>query len=150
VVSEGVVNGDILVRIASGELLVRQRPGPKNALGLIKLIFPNDYNVYLHSTEEPQLFARAQRDFSHGCIRVQDPVGLAAWVLRDQPPWDKEHIVAAINDGDNQRVNLNKPIPVLILYGTAAVRPAGEVQFFDDIYGYDTELEQALAKNYTQ
>lgn len=150
VVSEGAASGDILGRIASGGLLVRQKPGPKNALGLVKFIFPNDYSVYLHSTEAPELFAKSQRDFSHGCIRVQDPVGLAVWVLRDQPPWDKEHIVAAMNDADNQRVNLNKPIPVLIVYGTAAVRPAGEVQFFDDIYGYDTELEQALAKAYTQ
>ncbi len=151
VVTEGAMRGDILRRIASGELSVRQKPGPKNALGLIKFIFPNDYNVYLHSTDQPQLFARSQRDFSHGCIRLQDPVGLAAWVLRDQPPWDRRHIAAAMNGGaDDQRVNLNKPIPVLIIYTTAGVRPAGDVQFFDDIYGYDTELERALANAYTQ
>ena len=146
VVSEGAVSSDTLREIAAGELLVKQKPGPKNALGLVKFIFPNDYNVYLHSTDAPQLFARSKRDFSHGCIRVQDPVGLAMWVLRDQPQWDKESIVAAMNDRDNRRVNLSKPIPVIIVYGTAAVRPTGDVQFFNDIYGYDTELEQALAK----
>ncbi len=150
VVSEDAVSGDVLEGIASGALMVRQKPGPKNALGLVKFIFPNDYNVYLHGTEAPQLFARSQRDLSHGCIRAEDPVGLAAWVLRDQPPWDRVHIVAAMNDGDNSRVNLNKPIPVLIVYGTAAVRPTGNVQFFNDIYGYDTELEQALAKAHPQ
>jgi murein L,D-transpeptidase YcbB/YkuD len=149
-VSQGAVSGDVLGRIASGDLLVRQKPGPKNALGLVKFIFPNDYSVYLHSTEAPELFARSQRDFSHGCIRVQDPVALAVWVLRDQTPWDKEHIIAAMNDADNRRVNLTKAIPVLIVYGTAAVRPTGEVQFYDDIYGYDTELEEALTKAYIQ
>jgi len=149
-VSEGAVSGDVLGRIASGAVLVRQKPGPKNALGLVKFIFPNDYSVYLHSTEAPELFARSQRDFSHGCIRVQDPVALAVWVLRAQTPWDREHIIAAMNDGDNRRVNLTRPIPVLIVYGTAGVRPTGEVQFYDDIYGYDTELEEALAKAYTR
>jgi murein L,D-transpeptidase YcbB/YkuD len=80
---------------------------------------------------------------------VQDPVALAVWVLRDQTPWDREHIIAAMNDGDNRRVNLTSAIPVLIVYGTAGVRPTGEVQFYDDIYGYDTELEEA-AKAYTR
>ncbi|HVN63256.1 MAG TPA: L,D-transpeptidase family protein [Candidatus Binataceae bacterium] len=150
VVTEGPVNGDILDGIESGDYQVRQKPGPKNALGLVKFIFPNDYSVYLHSTDAPQLFSRSQRDFSHGCIRVQNPADLAMWVLRDQPGWDKARILDAMNQGDdNRRVNLAQPIPVLIVYGTAAVRPAGEVQFFDDIYGYDSELEQALAKAYS-
>jgi L,D-transpeptidase YcbB len=128
---------------------IRQKPGPKNALGLVKFVFPNSYNVYLHSTPSVSLFTRARRDFSHGCIRVQDPVALAAWVLRDQPQWTVDKIRAAMNSGpDNQQVNLTKPIPVLILYSTAVVEPDDEVYFFDDIYGYDAKLAKALAAGY--
>src|SRR5262249_5472449 len=125
---------------------IRQRPGPKNALGLAKFIFPNNYNVYLHSTPELQLFSRARRDFSHGCIRVENAAALAAWVLRDKPGWDAARIPATMNDGeDNLQVNLDKPIPVLILYTTAVVEPGGEVHFFNDIYGYDVSLQKALS-----
>ena len=151
VVTDGAVSDDALDEIESGAVQVRQKPGPKNALGLVKFIFPNDYSVYLHSTDAPELFSRSERDFSHGCIRVQNPEGLADWVLRDQPEWTKERIEAAMTSGeDNRRVNLTKPIPVLILYATAAVRISNEVQFYGDIYGYDSELEEALAKDYSQ
>lgn len=146
-VSDGVVSAEILAQLRSGALAIRQKPGPKNALGLVKFIFPNEYDVYLHSTPATELFAKSRRDFSHGCIRVQDPVALAAWVLRDKPGWDRDHIIAVMNGSDDSvQVDLDRPIPVLIVYSTAAVRPNGEVQFFDDIYGYDAELEQALAK----
>jgi murein L,D-transpeptidase YcbB/YkuD len=94
------------------------------------------------------LFARARRDFSHGCIRVQDPLALAAWVLRDDPDWNAQKIAAAINDDKTVRVILHKPIPVLIIYSTAEVEPDGEVRFFDDIYHYDTALRKALARGY--
>ncbi|MGB9382649.1 L,D-transpeptidase family protein, partial [Candidatus Binatus sp.] len=118
---------------------------PKNALGLVKFIFPNQYNVYLHSTPEPELFSRSRRDFSHGCIRVERPADLAAWVLRDRPEWTMDKIQAAMNTGpDNVQVNLKNPIPVLILYSTAVVDPNGEVRFFDDIYGYDKSLNRVL------
>jgi len=147
VVTDGPISDDVMRGLRSGALSIRQKPGAKNALGLIKFIFPNAYNVYLHSTPAPQLFAKARRDFSHGCIRVQDPVALAAWVLRGIPGWTVEKIEATMNDPayDNFKVNLPKPIPVLILYSTAEVEPDGEVRFFNDIYGYDTELERALA-----
>ncbi len=150
VVTEGAISDDVMRGLRSGALSIRQKPGPKNALGLIKFIFPNSYNVYLHSTPSPQLFAKARRDFSHGCIRVEDPVALAAWVLRDIPGWTVEKIQAAMNDAtqDNRQVNLPKSIPVLILYSTAVVEPDGEVRFFDDIYGYDAELEQVLEAGY--
>jgi len=92
------------------------------------------------------LFSRARRDFSHGCIRVEDPVTLAAWVLRDKPEWTRDRIKAAMNGDNTVVVDLDKPIPVLILYGTAVVLEDGEVRFFDDIYGHDAALEQALAK----
>jgi murein L,D-transpeptidase YcbB/YkuD len=145
VVSDGEVTDDILARLRSGSLGVRQKPGPKNALGLAKFIFPNNYNIYLHSTPAPALFARARRDFSHGCIRVSDPTGLAAWVLRGKAGWNRDRIKATMNGTvDNVQVNLDNPIPVLILYGTAVVEPDNEVRFFDDIYGYDAALQKVL------
>jgi L,D-transpeptidase YcbB len=144
VVTDGTVTDDVLAGLRSGELYIRQKPGPKNALGLVKFIFPNPYDVYLHSTPATELFSRARRDFSHGCIRVEDPAGLAAWMLRDNPTWSAEAIRAAMNDDQTIQVNLDKPIPVLILYSTAVVEPDGEVHFFRDIYGLDAELEKAL------
>ena len=148
VVTDGVVSDDILSKLRSGSLSIRQKPGPKNALGLVKFIFPNHYNVYLHSTPEPELFLKARRDFSHGCIRVQNPEGLAAWVLRDKPEWTAEKIHAAMNGDQTIQVNLDKPIPVLILYTTAVVEPDGAVRFFRDIYKQDSELDKALASGY--
>ena len=146
VVDSSPASDDIIDGLRSGSLRVRQKPGPKNALGLVKFIFPNQYNVYLHSTPEQELFSRSRRDFSHGCIRVEKPADLAAWLLRDRPEWTMDKIQAAMKTGaDNVQVNLNKPIPVLILYSTAVVDPDGEVRFFDDIYGYDKSLEKVLA-----
>ncbi|MFP5227495.1 MAG: murein L,D-transpeptidase [Acidobacteriota bacterium] len=132
-------------RLASGDLRLRQRPGPENSLGLLKFDFPNDYSVYMHGTPARQLFSRARRDFSHGCIRVEDPESLAAWVLRDHPAWTREKIAAACNGETTVRIPLRQPLAVLVLYGTAIVEDSGEVRFFDDIYGYDAELRAALA-----
>jgi L,D-transpeptidase YcbB len=148
VVTDGTISDDVFDQLRSGELQIRQKPGPKNALGLVKFIFPNHYNVYLHSTPEPELFARARRDFSHGCIRVQDPVALAAWVLRDHPEWTVDKIQAAMNGDQTVQVNLAHPIPVLIIYRTAVVQPDGEVQFFNDIYDYDRPLKRSLDSGY--
>ena len=146
VVPSSPASDDVLSGLRSGDYRVRQKPGPKNALGLVKFIFPNEYNVYLHSTPQQELFQKARRDFSHGCIRVEKPADLAAWVLRDKPEWTMDKIQAAMNTGaDNVQVNLAKPIPVLILYSTAVVEPDGEVRFFDDIYGHDRSLAKALA-----
>ncbi len=147
IITDGTVSDDVLDGLRSGEFAIRQKPGPRNALGLVKFIFPNNYNVYLHGTPQPQLFARARRDFSHGCIRVENPAALAAWVLRDKPGWNPDRIAETMNGTvDNVQVNLDKPIPVLILYSTAVVEPDNEVHFFDDIYGYDAKLEKALAQ----
>ena len=148
VVTDGTVSDALLAQLSSGAIFIRQKPGPKNALGLVKFIFPNSYNVYLHSTPAPELFSRARRDFSHGCIRVQDPAGLAAWVLRDKPGWNPANIQAAMNGDQTVQVNLNHPIPVLIIYTTAVVDPDGQVDFFNDIYGYDKKLEQVLGAGY--
>jgi len=146
VLSDGVVTDDILRQLRSGKLSIRQQPGSNNALGLIKFSLPNRYNIYLHATPMTALFSRARRDFSHGCIRVEDPVTLAAWVLRGKPEWTRERIQAAMSGDKTIVVNLDKSIPVLILYGTAMVMEDGEVHFFDDIYGHDAALEQTLAK----
>jgi murein L,D-transpeptidase YcbB/YkuD len=98
---------------------------------------------------EKDMFVQAQRDLSHGCIHVKEPAQLAAWVLRDQPQWTLERVEQAMHEGrDNQRVNLRKPTPVLILYGTAIVEEEGDVYFTQDIYGHDRKLRGALAKGY--
>jgi murein L,D-transpeptidase YcbB/YkuD len=147
VITSGAVNADILAQLRSGKLAVRQKPGPTNSLGLVKFIFPNEHNVYLHSTPAPQLFSQSRRDFSHGCIRIERPADLAAWLLQDQPQWTPDRVRAAMDSGpDNQQVNLTHPVPVLILYLTAEVEENGEVYFFDDIYGHDRSLNAVLAK----
>jgi len=128
---------------------VREKPGPKNSLGLVKFMFPNEYDIYLHSTPQPELFDRTRRDFSHGCVRVQKPADLAVWVLAHGgvDDWDMDKVLDAMNSGpDNHQVNLKKDIPVVIFYLTANVGEDGQVHFFDDIYGYDKRLEAVLAK----
>jgi L,D-transpeptidase YcbB len=144
VVSQGTVSEQIKRQLSSGKLGVRQVPGPNNALGLLKFDFPNPYDVYMHGTPAIELFSRSRRDFSHGCIRVEDPVALAAWLLRDNPEWNADHIRAATLADKTFRVDLERPIPVLIVYGTAVVMEDGEVHFFRDIYGQDAALEQTL------
>ena len=147
VITSGTVSDDVLAQLRAGRLMVRQKPGPTNALGLVKFIFPNENNVYLHSTPAPQLFSQSRRDFSHGCVRVEKPAELAAFLLRNQPPWTPERVQSAMQSGpDNQQVNLATPVPVLILYVTAVVEPDNSVHFFDDIYGHDKELNAVLAK----
>jgi murein L,D-transpeptidase YcbB/YkuD len=106
-------------------------------------------DVYLHDTPATELFSRSRRDFSHGCVRVQKPRELAAWILREQPKWTAERIAEAMSGTETVTVNLERPIPVLIVYGTAVVLRNGEVHFFDDIYGLDAQLDELLAKNYT-
>ena len=149
VVISDTVDADTVRKLTTGELDVRQKPGGVNALGLVKFVFPNSYDVYLHGTPERQLFGRWRRDFSHGCIRVEDPVALASWVLHD-PRWNTDHILAAMKNEkkDGFQVNLKKPISVLILYASAMVREDGEVDFYDDVYKQDVDLQRALARGY--
>jgi murein L,D-transpeptidase YcbB/YkuD len=147
-VTDGAVSEEVRKQLYSGKLAIRQRPGSDNSLGLLKFDMPNVYDVYMHGTPTTHLFSLSRRDFSHGCIRLEDPVALAAWVLRDKPEWNTERILAAMNGDTTFRVSLTGPIPVLILYGTAIVTKAGEVDFRDDIYRHDEELERVLAKGY--
>lgn len=150
VVTDGAVSEEVLAQLRAGKLMVRQKPGPKNALGLIKFVFPNNENIYLHSTPAPALFGEARRDFSHGCIRVEDPKSLAEWVLRDNPGWTRERIQEAFQSQKQQQVNLTRAIPVLIVYGTAVAKEDGRVYFFDDIYGHDAALRNLLAQAYSK
>jgi L,D-transpeptidase YcbB len=146
VVTDDQVSPEVLEGIKSLHLMVRQKPGDTNSLGLVKIIFPNPDNVYLHGTDAPGLFSQDIRDFSHGCIRVEKPEDLVAWVLRNNPGWDLERVKATMNgEKNNFQVNLTWRIPVLIVYGTATVNEENQIRFFDDIYGYDAELDKALA-----
>jgi murein L,D-transpeptidase YcbB/YkuD len=139
---------DNLDKVLSGGLFIRQKPGEKNSLGLAKFIFPNSENVYMHGTPAQSLFARARRDFSHGCIRLEDPARLAEWVLRDDPQWPREKIEAAMKADRPTQVNLKKKLIVFIFYDTAYVDSKGVVFFADDYYGHDAKLEKALAPGY--
>ncbi len=123
----------------------RQRPGTSNSLGLVKFMFPNEYNVYLHDTPADSLFERATRSFSHGCVRVQDPVSLAQYLLRDQPEWTKERIDEAMHGGEETTVKLSNPLPVYLGYWTAWAAADG-VHFTGDVYGHDTRQVTLLAQ----
>ena len=113
-------------------------------------MFPNEYDIYLHSTPQPELFNRTRRDFSHGCVRVQHPDELAVWVLKRSNTggdWDLPKVQDAMKNGqDNHQINLKQPLPIVIFYLTANVEEHGDVHFFDDIYGYDKTLDATLAK----
>ncbi|MDE2304104.1 MAG: L,D-transpeptidase family protein [Gammaproteobacteria bacterium] len=138
---------DAIAALAAGSLRLRQRPGEDNALGLVKFIFPNAHDVFMHSTPAHHLFAASRRTFSHGCIRVSDPVALALYVLRNGPGvWDEARVRAAMQAGDDVRITLPKPVPVMILYGTALATEAGPTQFFDDVYGQDRRLAALLRR----
>lgn len=138
------ITPNTLARVAAGTLRLRQRPGANNALGLVKFVFPNAHNVYLHGTPDTALFLRARRDFSHGCIRVEDPVGLAAFALGGQDEWTPSSITAAMRGEQSRTVTLDRPVEVFILYATAVVNRLGVVSFYPDLYGHDVTLARAL------
>jgi murein L,D-transpeptidase YcbB/YkuD len=123
----------------------RQRPGADNSLGLVKFMFPNQHSVYLHDTPADSLFERAGRSLSHGCVRVEKPVELAQYVLRDQPEWTREKIEKAMHAGQERTVKLKAPLPVYLGYWTARVAADGTLQFRKDIYGIDKRLTALLA-----
>jgi murein L,D-transpeptidase YcbB/YkuD len=129
--------------VRGGKELV-QVPGPTNSLGQVKFEMPNPDDIYMHDTPERRLFGLSRRYISHGCVRVEDPRGLAQ-VLLDSDQWSRDAIDAAIATGQTQRVPLHKSLPVYVLYWTAFVDPDGTVEFRDDVYGRDRRLAQALA-----
>jgi murein L,D-transpeptidase YcbB/YkuD len=137
-----------LDKVAAGRLYLRQKPGDKNSLGLAVFIFPNTENIYMHGTPAQSLFSLARRDFSHGCIRLEDPARLAQWLLRNEKEWTPERIDAAMHGSRPTRVNLKPKVKVILFYDTAYVNSKGIVQFADDYYGHDAKLEKALAGGY--
>ncbi len=142
------VDAESLAAVRAGRARIRQTPGKHNALGLVKFMFPNEFNVYLHSTPSQAAFGREDRALSHGCVRVERPVELAEFVLKDDPAWTRETIEAAMNAGAPRTVSLKRPIWVFILYGTAFVDEQGVAHFYRDIYGHDAKLDAALKKGY--
>lgn len=132
--------------LRAGAYRVRQRPGPKNALGAVKFAMPNPDNIYLHSTSARELFKRTRRDLSHGCIRVEKPQELAQFVLAGKPEWDAEKIAAAMEPGDMKTVTFKAPIPVVLFYTTATTDADGHAIFSPDVYGRDPMLEKLLVK----
>ncbi len=123
---------------------VRQKPGPNNALGLVKFLFPNSYNIYLHDTPSKSLFSEDKRAFSHGCIRVSKPKELAQWLLRDYPEWTEEKITKAMNAGKEQYFTLKETVPVFIAYFTSWVDRQGKINFREDVYKRDDRLAKMI------
>jgi murein L,D-transpeptidase YcbB/YkuD len=133
-------------KLLSGELKLRQLNGRKNALGSAKFMFPNQHAVYLHGTPAMSLFNRSKRDFSHGCVRLADPAGLAEYVLGQERDWSQERIDELIQSGKRKVVSLSTPLPVYLMYATATADSGGKVYFAQDIYHLDQKLEQELAR----
>ena len=144
-VVDDAASEDVLDQLRSGKLRLRQTPGPKNALGLVKFVFPNEHEVYMHSTPARWLFDPPRRDFSHGCIRLEKAEDLAAWALRGESGWSRERVVQAMEGSDSASVRVRQPIQVVTMYVTAVALENGEVDFFQDIYGEDAVLEKELA-----
>jgi murein L,D-transpeptidase YcbB/YkuD len=144
---EEVVDASMIHQIGqSPEYRVRQRPGADNPLGKVKFMFPNEFDIYLHDTPADHLFDRAERDFSHGCIRLEKPLELARYLLKDDPKWTPEALRTALDSGEHASIPLPKPLAVHILYWTAWVDADGTVQLRKDVYGHDATLEKALAE----
>jgi L,D-transpeptidase YcbB len=147
VITDGPVSDALIEQLKAGRLHVRQKPGPKNPIGLVKLSFSNSENVYLHGADETRSTPDAPHRLTHGCIRVQEAAGLAAWVLRNNPGWDLDRVRAFMNGmRANVQVNPSTTISVLIVYGTAAVDEDGQIHFSKDIYGFDAKLQRALER----
>lgn len=136
---------DVLRQLVTGQARIRQKPGPTNSLGAVKFMLPNRYNVYLHDTPTGYLFSRAERAFSHGCVRVSDPPALADFVLRNDPKWTPPEIATAMQKERPTQVNLKQKIRVFFVYGTA-LATRDKVYFFRDIYEHDRELAAFIAR----
>ncbi len=123
---------------------IRQKPGPGNALGKVKFLFPNSFNIYFHDTPSKSLFKKDKRAFSHGCIRLAEPEKMANYLLQDQPEWTPSKINAAMNAGTEKFVKLKDPVPVVITYYTAWVDERGQLNFRDDVYDHDRKLIEKM------
>jgi murein L,D-transpeptidase YcbB/YkuD len=121
-----------------------QDPGPFNALGNIKFMFPNKFSVYLHDTPAKHLFEQKKRNLSSGCIRIENPVDLAAYLVRDESDWTRDKILETIMSRETKVIRILRPIPIHVLYSTSWVEADGTVQFREDLYGRDRQLYAAL------
>lgn len=136
---------DVFALLRSGGVRIRQRPGPANSLGLVRLSLPNPHDVYIHATPAQALFALSRRDLSHGCVRAKDPVGLAEWVLAAEEGWDRARVEGAMHADVSSRVPLRESILVVFVYSTAEVElDTGSMIFAEDVYGRDAQLDAAL------
>jgi murein L,D-transpeptidase YcbB/YkuD len=127
--------------------VIRQLPGDDNSLGKVKFLFPNSFNIYFHDTPAKSLFDRDKRAYSHGCIRLSDPVKMANYILQDDPQWSPEKIEEAMNSGIEKYVKVKNPVPVLITYYTAWVDENGLLHFADDIYDHDKAIISKMFTN---
>ena len=128
------------IRQATFKYTLRRRPGPKNDLGDVKFIFPNSNDIYLHDTPHNELFSQSSRSFSHGCVRLAEPIKLATYLLRNRPEWDKKTILNTIATHREKYITLKKKLPVYLVYFTAWADVSGHPHFRDDIYGLDKKL----------
>jgi L,D-transpeptidase YcbB len=140
-------NMEIVGRYSDGLPMVRQKPGPSNALGRVKFLFPNSYNIYLHDTPSKSLFGQNTRAFSHGCIRVQDPVRLARFLLDKDTAWPPEKIDEGMKGNKEITITLDQPVPVFVGYFTVWVDGKGKLHFRKDLYGHDKKMADRLFKN---
>ncbi len=140
------LTGSAIENLKKGIYRIRQKPGNRNSLGKVKFIFPNKDDVYLHDTPASSLFNRTRRDFSHGCVRVEKPLVLAEFALKNQGNWNTDAIKKAMHSATTRRVDLQQPIPVLLFYTTSFVDQHNNLAFYADIYGHDTVLTEALKK----
>lgn len=129
--------------------MIRQEPGPENALGRIKFMFPNTHAVYLHDTPGKELFRRTERTFSSGCIRIEDPYGFAELLLDGDPEWDRARVIAAVDSMKTRTIRLRTPVVVILLYWTVDVDDDGTVLFKQDIYNRDPPIIKALGKGFS-
>jgi len=123
---------------------LRQDPGPNNALGTVKFIFPNKHFVFMHDTPHPELFSHKERSFSSGCIRIQDPLKMAELVLNDPVKYNRTALESIVNSRETQRIRPSPKMPVIIVYLTASVNADGKVRFYKDIYNRDQKVLDAL------
>ena len=130
-----------------GLLVVRQRPGEQNALGKVKFLFPNSFNIYMHDTPEKGFFNRSDRSLSHGCVRLSNAPKLAYFLLKNSDTWTPEKIDSAMNSGHEKFVRLENPVPVIITYYTSWIDNKGVLKFADDIYHHDKEMAGKMFVN---
>ncbi len=134
--------------VSNGEIPeVRQKPGPTNSLGLVKFLFPNSHNIYMHDSPAKSLFEKDKRMFSHGCIRLKEPAKLAEYLLKPEGGWDMARVKSEMNGGDEKTVKLKDPVPVIITYYTAFAPGEGSITFLEDVYGYDEILAKKMFTN---